>query len=179
MDRGSGDLYGLRRWRVPSHRQRVPPSDVGVYVPALRCPAPLAERDFARAQALRPWDADLPLMIAEAYAGAVSSHVETDADAATQWSNRAVELLPGSTRALKARGIIAFEGGDQGLARDSFERAARLSPTDPEVWHWLGGARLLGGDIEGAVTALERAHALDPEDVSIAETLAYARTGAS
>lgn len=134
-----------------------------------------ADRAFAMAATLRPWDADVPLRAAETYAAAVdSAGTAEDFAAAVEWTERATHALPASPRALLADAVIAQYTGAFPHAIDRLRQAASLSPVDPRIHHRLGGVLLLSGDIDGALRELERATALAPDDVQIRETLDYA-----
>lgn len=135
-----------------------------------------AREDFRLAQHLRPWDVDVPLMAAEAYAGAASAGYPVDLGDASMWAERAVRDLPNSPRAFKAQGVIALYGGNAEAAAPAFARATSLAPTDPQAFHLWGGALLATGNARDAVPALERAHALNPDNPDIVATLEYARS---
>lgn len=134
------------------------------------------ERDaaFATAALLRPWDADIPLMVAEAFAAHADAESVVPAGA-HDWAARATERLPASTRAWKATAVIAQYAGDLDGADAALRRAAELSPTDPDVFHRWGAVLLLNGRMRDALAALERAAGLNPDDADIRVTLEYAR----
>lgn len=137
-----------------------------------------AESSFAVASALRPWDADLPLMVTELYA-AQAQALGKSSPSAPAWAEQAVSRLPASTRALVASAIVDQYRGKAQLAEAQLRRAAVLSPTDPQVFHFLGGVLLLEHQNSAAVVALERAHQLAPGDAGIEQTLAYAQSAAA
>lgn len=122
-----------------------------------------AESLVDTAQRLRPWDADIPLVAAEAFGGALDQGIAGAAEPALRWSRAAVGALPASARAAQAEGMIALAAGDIATARSSLERAVVLSPADPRLWHELGITRAADEDLEAARDALERALHLAPD----------------
>lgn len=135
-----------------------------------------AERSFATAATLRPWDADLALRAAETYAAAAEQTGATgDPAVAGAWADTAVRTLPASSRALLADAIVAQYSGDRPRALDALRRAVELSPVDPRLHQRLGGVLLLSGDVDAALVELERAASLAPDDPLIRQTLDYAR----
>lgn len=135
-----------------------------------------AESSFSVAEALRPWDVDIPLMIAERSAARIELEGNSAAvPFAATWADSAVERLPASTRALKAHSVIAQYSGDFPTGIEALTRAAMLSPTDPQVFHRLGALQFLAGDAVSATATLERALALAPNDEDIRSTLDYVR----
>lgn len=122
-----------------------------------------ADSAIETAQRLRPWDADIPLIAAEAFGGALDRGIAGAADPALRWSRAAVSALPASARAAQAEGMIALAVGDVATARSSLERAVVLSPADPRLWHELGITRAADEDTEAAREALERALDLAPD----------------
>lgn len=138
---------------------------------------PESESAFELAATLRPWDADLPLMIAERAADAIESVGTSEAvPTAGVWADRAVTALPSSVRALKSAAVIAQYSGDIGSGIHLLQRAAHLSPADPQVFHRLGGLEFLDGRRADALADLERAAGLAPDDPNISATLEYVRS---
>lgn len=136
-----------------------------------------ADAEFASAASLRPWDADVPLMAAEAEASFISSRgTAAAAPHARSWIDEAVARLPGSTRALKAQAVIAQFSGDLPGAVHALTTAAQLAPTDPQVFHRLGGLEVLQGQTAVGVQNLEHAQRLAPRDADITKTLEWARS---
>jgi hypothetical protein len=131
-----------------------------------------AESSFEAAQRLRPWDADIPLVGAEVFGGALDRGIAGAADPALDWSRAAVDALPASARAAQAQGMIALAVGDIATARLSLERAVVLSPADPRLWHELGITRAADEDTEAARHALERALDLAPDSDITRQALA-------
>lgn len=135
-----------------------------------------ADEAFRAASGLRPWDADIPLTVSETFA-AVAERVgaSTAVPTAADWASEAVDRLPASTRALKAQAVVAQYAGDLATGTAALERAAELSPSDPQVFHRLGALQFLGGQADAALISLERATALAPDDADIRATLTYVR----
>lgn len=146
-------------------------------IEAARAGDPLrAEDSFVLAAAMRPWDSDLPLMVAETMAAETEAYGSGALYAtASDWAATAVSRLPASSRALKAQATIAQFDGDFAAGIASLERAAELSPTDPQVFHRLGGLYYLAGKAHRSLAALERAAELAPTDADIRETLDFVR----
>lgn len=126
---------------------------------------------FNRAQALRPWDADIALIAAETLGGVVENGLAGAADPAQAWAARAVAQLPTSSRALFAAGMVASLRGDDAAAEGLLARAAELSPADPRIQHEAGIAALGAGDLELARVHLERALELAPDSQATAAAL--------
>lgn len=138
-----------------------------------------ADRAFATAAVLRPWDSDVPLRAAETFAAAAEqAGATTDTVIAGIWADAAVGTLPASSRALLADAIIAQYSGDLPHAVDALRRAVALSPVDPRLRQRLGGMLFLSGHRDAALVELERASALAPEDPLIRQTLDYVRGSA-
>ncbi len=126
---------------------------------------------FERAQALRPWDADIALIATETLGGVVEVGLAGASDPAEAWASRAVVQLPASSRALFAAGMVASLRGDDAAAEDLLARAAELSPADPRIHHEAGVAALRAGDLDLARVHLERALALAPDSQPTASAL--------
>jgi hypothetical protein len=140
--------------------------------------ADAADSAFSSAQRLRPWDADVPLIAAESFAGALDGSRQANpkmVTAAQRWSELAMVRLPGSTRALKAGAVADQYAGDVAGAIGLLDRAASLSPTDPQVFQRLGALQAVTGDVPAGLKSLEWAAHLDPGDEGIQQTLTYVR----
>jgi TolB-like protein/Flp pilus assembly protein TadD len=85
---------------------------------------------------------------------------------------RSIELDPTSPRPVSGLSFVHWQrafleisrdrDGEIAQARELAERAIALDPRDPQGYHALGRAFLLGGDIEGSVRELEKAVDLNP-----------------
>jgi Flp pilus assembly protein TadD len=69
-------------------------------------------------------------------------------------------------------GLLAGARGDYSEAVENFQRAASLSPTDPQILSDLGFARLSEGDIPGARLPLGQAAELDPSNPRVLSNFA-------
>lgn len=126
-----------------------------------------ADAAFRTAYALRPWDVDIPLSAARGLGETAEvARTEAAARAATDWAERAVELLPASSLAQYTAGMVALEAGDAPTGRRRLAAAAALSPSDPRIHHYLGVAALLDRDPAAAARSLERALALAPDSTA-------------
>lgn len=140
--------------------------------------ADAADSSFSSAQRLRPWDADVPLIAAESFAGAMDGSRQAKPEmvvAAQRWSELAMARLPDSTRALKAGAVADQYAGDAAGAIGVLDRAASLAPTDPQVFQRLGALQAVTGDVPAGLKSLEWAARLDPGDEGIQQTLTYVR----
>jgi len=125
-----------------------------------------AESAFASAQTLRPWDVDISLTAARAYAAALESGVTDATEPARQWADQALSRLPLSSDANFIAGMIAVDLKDADAAVADLRAAARLSPADPRIHHQLGLVLLVVGDASGAVDELQRALQLAPDSIA-------------
>lgn len=140
--------------------------------------AEAADSAFTSAQRLRPWDADVSLISAECFAGALDGNGQQDPDmvaAAQRWSGLTMVRLPHSTRALMAAAVADQYAGDAGGAIELLSRAGSLAPTDPQVYQRLGALQAVTGDVPAGLKSLEWAAHLDPGDEGIQQTLEYVR----
>lgn len=120
---------------------------------------PEADAAFRRAEALRPWDPDLPLLAASAFAAGAGSGDLGSAEAALRWGSRASEATPASIEAVKVQ-TVALLALDRPV--DALEVAARagdLSPDDPELLLYAGFATAASGDLRAAEEPLQVATA--------------------
>lgn len=122
-----------------------------------------ADAAFSAAAALRPWDADVPLLAARALGGAYTRGVAGAEDVATRWAERAVERLPASASAHESAGMVALERGDVPAAVDALSQAVARSPSNPRLAHELALAQLVAGDLHAARDGFARALALAPD----------------
>ncbi|MCU1481122.1 MAG: hypothetical protein JWQ19_1908 [Subtercola sp.] len=134
-----------------------------------------ANSAFAAAAALRPWDADVPLIAAQSFAAAADAGAAagtgtggvdaTTADALTLvWAQRALDRLPDSVLAAKALAVGQQYAGDAPAAVATLSALNERAPNDPDTLHRLGGMLYITGDATGAEQALIQATTLDPSD---------------
>lgn len=117
---------------------------------------------FDTAQALRPWDVDVALIAAQSLGSALENGLAGAADPASLWAERAVSILPHSSRAQLTAGMVALGRGAPTEAASHLARAAELSPSDPRIHHELGVALLISGDPGAARAPLEQATEIAP-----------------
>ncbi len=67
---------------------------------------------------------------------------------------------------LMQRGLAAMEGKHLPLALTVFDRLLQLQPNWSEAWEKRATTRLLGGDLDGAVTDMHQALKLEPRQFS-------------
>lgn len=100
---------------------------------AARGDIPGAQFAFQAAHLLRPWDADVCSIAAEALAQqAVDGRVDA-APLAREWAERALAVTPDSLSALKALAAAQDALGDTRAERLTLDRMLRLAPDDPDV----------------------------------------------
>ncbi len=106
--------------------------------------------------------------VALAVVGAIGLAVKADAARTAVWADRTalwddvLAKYPTSLVAHNGKGLIAFETGRFGDARDWFERAVRLAPGYAEGQKNLGITYARLGEWDRAIGALERALTIDP-----------------
>lgn len=135
-----------------------------------------ASSAFGLASTLRPWDCDIPLIASESFAAILDQGAEPETstvDAASDWSQAAVDRLPRSVRALKARAVARQYRGDAAGAIEDLKVAAGYAPTDPQVFQRLGALQAVTGNVEEGLRSVEWAAHLDPGNQNIAQTLGY------
>lgn len=126
----------------------------------------LAIRHLEIAHAGRPAD----LKIATNFATALANAGEMDRvlDVATP----ELAFLDPTLQLARIRGYAAQMSGRGGEAVDAYEHVVRAAPDDWESHNNLGNARLLAGDIVGAIAELEKAAALAPDSAPTGINLA-------
>ena len=122
-----------------------------------------ATKEFEQAKALRPWDQDIDLLAAQAFAVRAVTGDTTAAAAATTWARAAVERNPSSMEALTALAIGQLGTGDVPSARKTLDTQIERSPWTSEPHLLRGLAKASGQDMEGAIADIERAAALTPK----------------
>ncbi|EFQ84626.1 tetratricopeptide repeat protein [Aeromicrobium marinum DSM 15272] len=130
-----------------------------------------ADRSFEIAAGWRPWDVDLPLIAAQALAGATSGGDESAVDPTVRWAARSLELTPDSSTAGLALAVALLRRGELAEALQVLDGVVALAPTDPQAHVQRALARFGLQDGAGAVDDLERAVELDPEDPTAADLL--------
>ncbi|YCK83071.1 O-antigen ligase family protein [Arthrobacter sp. D3-18] len=124
---------------------------------------PKATKEFEQAKTLRPWDQDIDLLAAQAFAVRAVKGDTTAAVAATTWARAAVERNPSSMEALTALAIGQLGTGDVPAAQKTLDTQIERSPWTSEPHLLRGLAKASGQDLEGAIADIERAAALTPK----------------
>jgi Flp pilus assembly protein TadD len=124
---------------------------------------PLASQEFEQARALRPWDQDLDLLAAQAFAVRAVTGDTTAAAAAVTWASSAVERNPGSMEALTALAVGQLGTGDVEAAWKTLDSQIERSPWTSEPYLLRGLAKASGQDAAGAIADIERAAELTPK----------------
>lgn len=122
--------------------------------------ADAAEASFRRALALAPQSPDVLIGLAGALAELGKNQEAEDT------YERAIAAQSHYARAQMAYGSFLFYQGRAADAAAAYERAANLSPDDPDALSSLGGAHLLLGNFERAADALAASLALEPRRAS-------------
>lgn len=124
---------------------------------------PKATKEFEQAKAFRPWDQDIDLLAAQAFAVRAVTGDTPAAAAATTWARAAVERNPSSMEALTALAIGQLGTGDVQAAQKTLDTQIDRSPWTSEPHLLRGLAKANGQDLEGAIADIERAAALTPK----------------
>ncbi|PRY67611.1 O-antigen ligase [Glaciihabitans tibetensis] len=132
-----------------------------------------ADAAFTSAAALRPWDVDVPSVAAQSFAEATEREVPGALPLALLWSEKALQAVPTSVLAGKARAVALQYSGDIDGAIELLTALRKQTPNDPEVAHRLGGMLLLASDQDGARVQLEFAASRNPDSVDVWLTLQY------
>lgn len=122
-----------------------------------------ATKAFEAAKALRPWDQDVDLLAAQAFAVRAVQGDSPAADAAVTWASAAVERNRSSMEALSALAIGQLGTGDVEAAEKTLDRQIDRSPWTSEPYLLRGLAKANGQDMAGAIADVESAAALTPK----------------
>lgn len=121
-----------------------------------------AERSFAFAVRLRPWDSDVALIAAQAMAKGATQGFPGSASGAVKWAGRALEANPHSEEAAVALAVGQMHSDDVLGAIATLDAIDRRAPAITQVHLQRGIAKFGLGDVQGALADLEEAAALDP-----------------
>lgn len=135
-----------------------------------------ADRSFAAAAALRPWDAEIPSIATQTFAAHANGGAHGAGELGVRWANRALALDPASRAAREARAVSLRAVGELESAREGFATLVRDQPHDPRMRMQLGVTTLLAGDVAEGQRLLEWAVALAPEDPAVREAAVWAAT---
>lgn len=91
----------------------------------------LAEQQFTKALALRPWDADIARSAAEQYAALAAGGDQTAGALAVQWAERALDEVPGMIRARRALATGLEATGNLAGAQEIWQQLAADAPSNP------------------------------------------------
>ncbi|MGY4859458.1 O-antigen ligase family protein [Cryobacterium sp. AP23] len=131
---------------------------------ARRGDVPAAEAAFGRAQALRPWDADLASIAAQSFAALADGGVAEAAAPAVVWAERSRMTLPGTVATEKALVVGQLASDDLNAAAGTLANLAVLAPRDSGVAAQYAVALYLQGDLAQSRAQVDRALGLDPAD---------------
>ncbi|MDQ1130475.1 O-antigen ligase family protein [Microbacterium sp. SORGH_AS_0888] len=131
-----------------------------------------ADAQFGGAATWRPWDADIDLIAARAFGGALAQGMAGAGDDAARWADRAADALPASAAAQEAAGAVALAQSRWSEAVARLDVASRLSPANPRIAHERGLAALATGDVATARDSLARAVELSPDSAESRAALA-------
>lgn len=118
-----------------------------------------AANEFSEVTKLRPDDAEAQFNLGAAYGAIGRGEDEYRAYQATLSIDRS------HLGALKNLGLVCLQLQRYGEAVESFTRAGRVAPADPEIQTGLGVAYFKASNVEAAVAALRRALQLAPRFV--------------
>lgn len=138
-----------------------------------------ADERFSSAAALRPWDADTPMLAAQAFAASASEGNTQAGEQAVRWARRALAQYPDSLESLLALAVGLNATHQEGDARAVLDRAIRAAPHNAELYTQRAIASFQQGDIASSLTDAQRAAELNPTRAEPWQLLAdiYERTG--
>jgi tetratricopeptide (TPR) repeat protein len=87
----------------------------------------------------------------------VNLEQNSDRDAAVRWARQAVDLVPQSSQFQDTLGWAYRAGGNKAKALAALERAASISPPNPEILYHLGIVLTEAGRDKDAMTAFRKA----------------------
>lgn len=125
---------------------------------------PAAADAFERAQALRPWDADLASIAAQSFAARADGGAADAARPAVAWAERSRELLPGTVATEKALAVGQLASGDVSASTVTLAQLALLAPRDAGVAAQHAVALFLNGELVQSRVEVDRALGLDAAD---------------
>lgn len=105
---------------------------------------------------------DRPETAADWRAQAQAASRDGDVVRAEQAFARLLEQRPGDPEALQFLASRDLDRGDTMGAIERLRAASLAQPQDAAIWHQLGAAQVLAGDLEGAARSLQEALALAP-----------------
>ena len=133
--------------------------------------APEADRAFAAAFALRPWDADISSIAAQSMTARADALQPEAATLAVNWGERAVAAAPGSMPARLALGVSQRLAGGGHDSVATLGALASEQPLDADVAVQHAISLAMAGESHDALAELERANRLRPGDPTISGLL--------
>ncbi|MFJ4264870.1 O-antigen ligase family protein [Paenarthrobacter nicotinovorans] len=124
---------------------------------------PQATKAFEAAKALRPWDMDIDLLAAQAFAKQAVQGNGPAAVATRSWAGSATERNPSSAETLTALAVGQLGTGDLPAARQTLDNLIERSPWTSEPYLLRGLAKASDQDLAGAIADVEHAAALTPK----------------
>ncbi|MFJ4268365.1 O-antigen ligase family protein [Paenarthrobacter nicotinovorans] len=124
---------------------------------------PQAAKAFEAAKVLRPWDMDIDLLAAQAFAKQAVRGNGPAAVATLAWAGSAAERNPSSAEALTSLAVGQLGTGDLKAARQTLDALIERSPWTSEPYLLRGLAKASDQDLAGAIADVERAAALTPK----------------
>lgn len=121
-----------------------------------------ADTAFATASSLRPWDADLESISAQAFAAAADGGLKDAAPRAVAWAERSRATLPGTVATERALAVGQLNSGNTFAAGQTLTALAARAPKDISIAVQNAVVRYILGDISGAELEVNRALTLDP-----------------
>ncbi|MBO9522641.1 MAG: O-antigen ligase family protein [Nocardioidaceae bacterium] len=123
-----------------------------------------AQQAFDQAHHLRPWDADVAMLAAQALAAPADGGDPEAARETERWARRSLDRTPDTYAAGLALAVAQRAQGDLDGATRTLDRLVRLYPTEPGARIERGRVRFGRRDVDGARADLAEARRLDPRD---------------
>lgn len=133
-----------------------------------------ADRAFAAAAALRPWDGEVASIAAQTFAAHANAGAVGAGEYGAAWADRALELIPHSAAARTALGISLRAQGDLPGAAEALSAVLEAQPNDPRAMAQLGVTLMIAGDTGRGSALIERAASLAGDDPAVASAREWA-----
>lgn len=134
-----------------------------------------ADRAFADAAALRPWDPSIASIAAQVLTARADGGDPDAPERAIAWAARAIEQAPGDVAPRIAHAVATRIAGDADAAIDELEALRREVPHNPDVTLQLGLAQAAAGRTDDAIASLEAVLEVWPDDPTATQLLAELR----
>ncbi|MEW1821206.1 O-antigen ligase family protein [Arthrobacter sp. NPDC080031] len=122
-----------------------------------------ADRQFALATALRPWDSDTALLAAEAFAGRAADGDPAAASMSMKWAQSSLARTPESLEAGLAMAIGQLNTGDLLGAKQRLDEMLARTPVASDLHLQRGIAEFGLGQPASSIEDLQTAAAQDPQ----------------